>query len=111
MTLGLAEIVNYVGRSFYELISDRRVRSRVEVAGTVRASYYDYTGWTTTAWDCLDYSPHGMGIRCLHEIPENLEVCLYLENRQPRLARVTYCRPINNAFRVGLVFQSVDTLR
>jgi hypothetical protein len=92
-------------RSFYELLGNRRKFERTPLCGVVFITCKGTVIDTTHASTCLDISRRGMGIECPEALTVDGFVQVSSEEHGPqRLAKVRYCIPRDDRFRVGLMF-------
>jgi hypothetical protein len=97
-------LVRYA-RSFYQLLGNRRKFERVAMAGSVVVTCKGAVVDMEYLSSCLDISPRGMGLECPEQLTLNSFVQLQSEGHgTQRMARVRYCVPSGERYRVGMEF-------
>lgn len=97
-------IVRYV-RSFYQLLGNRRKFERTPMSGAIFVTCKGAVVDNTYQATCLDVSPRGIAVECSEPITVGGFVQLHSDDYGPRrLARVRYCLPRGDGYRVGMEF-------
>ena len=104
-THGLRDAVVRSVRSFYALLGNRRKFERSPFAGTVVLRVSSRVVERTERCSCVNISPRGIGVDCSDSIFVDSMVELLSDGHgSSRMARVRYCRPNGDGYRIGLEF-------
>jgi PilZ domain-containing protein len=105
MRLGTNMGITRYARSFYELLGNRRKFVRTPMANPIFATTKGFAVDLTRDCSCIDISPRGVGIECPEALVVDSFVFLHTDWEGPRrMARVRYCLPRGDSFRIGLEF-------
>ena len=92
-------------RSLYELLGNRRKFERTPMSGTILVTRKGSVVETTEVSSCVDISPRGIAIECSEQFMKDSVLQLHSGDHGPhRLARVCYCIPSGERYRIGLEF-------
>ena len=108
---GLMGVLTMYGRSWYQLLSNRRKFERLPLSGAVTLTLQGSALLTDYICSCVDISPRGLGLYCPESIAPNSVVRLQSEElASSRYARVIHCEDRGGGFRVGLEFVTIEGL-
>ena len=102
---GLFGRIELCGRSFYQLLGNRRKFERHPLSGTIQGRCESYGVVSSYTFSCVDISPRGIGVDCSEPMAPNTVLELHPDGKQEsRCARARWCQKHDAVFRNGLEF-------